>query len=124
MYLHPAHDFFTPQPVKDAAVFLLRLVSHDWPTPMMKKVLNHLRASAQPTTKLILVDNIIPYAAHISDQFSDIPGSGSPPVPDPLLPNLGITSATSFMVDIQARNSHLDDIALLFTSFITIILYR
>jgi hypothetical protein len=67
----------------------------------MKKVLIQLRAAAQPTTKLLLVEYIIPYAAPASNEFPDIPGSASPPVPEPLLPNLGIASSTSYMLDMH-----------------------
>lgn len=80
---------------------MLRFISHDWPTGMMKKVLTQLRASAQPATKLLLMDSIIPYAAPSSDEFPDIPGSGNLPVPEPLLPNLGIASSTLYFVDLQ-----------------------
>jgi hypothetical protein len=56
------HDFFTPQPVKNAAVFFLRYVLHDWPTEKAKLILKALRLSATPNTKLILLENIVPYA--------------------------------------------------------------
>jgi hypothetical protein len=102
-YFIPVHDFFTPQPIKDASIFLLRFISHDWPTKSMKKVLTQLRASAQPTTKLLLLDTLIPYAAPSINEFPDIPGSRNPPVPEPLLPNLGIASSIVYFVDMQVR---------------------
>jgi hypothetical protein len=82
---------------------MLRLISHGFPTEIMKKVLTRLRASAQSTTKLLLLDLIIPYAAPSSNEFPDIPGSGSPPVPEPLLPNLGIANSVAYWLDMQVR---------------------
>ncbi|KIM88279.1 hypothetical protein PILCRDRAFT_3298, partial [Piloderma croceum F 1598] len=56
------HDFFTPQPVKNSASFFLRYVLHDRPTENAKLILKALRLSATPNMKLILLENIVPYA--------------------------------------------------------------
>ena len=82
---------------------MLRFISHGFPTEIIKKVLTRLRASAQSTTKLLLLDIIIPYAAPSSNEFPDILGSGSPPVPEPLLPNLGIANPVAYWLDMQVR---------------------
>ena len=97
-----AHNFFEPQPIKNADVFFLRFISHDWPTPSMKIVLKQLRASAQPTTTLILMDNIVPYAASTAGKFSDILGPPTALPPKPLLPNFGIASGLVGTTDLQA----------------------
>lgn len=101
--LHAGHDFFAPQPIKDADIFLMRFISHDWPDRHVKTILSQLRASAQPTTKLLIMDNIVPYACPTSSEFPDIPGSEIPPVPSPLLPNLGIANARLFATDMTVR---------------------
>src|SRR6266478_947890 len=88
-YLHrTVHDFFTPQPVQNAAVFLLRVITHDWPDESVTRILLQLRHAATPQTKLILADHILPLACE--DHSEDVgairtlapPSSG-------LLPNLG-----------------------------------
>ena len=49
------HDIFTPQPVKDAAVFYVRAVLLDWPDEFCVQILSHLRDAALPETRLVLV---------------------------------------------------------------------
>ncbi|KAJ7143712.1 hypothetical protein C8R44DRAFT_845906 [Mycena epipterygia] len=56
------HDFFTPQPVVDAAVFLLRVVLHDWPDAFAQRILLRLREAAAPHTRLVLADFVLPLA--------------------------------------------------------------
>lgn len=95
-----AHDFFTPQPVKTAAVFLLRVITHDWPDEFVTRILFRLRQAATPKTKLILVDYVLPFACE--DHTKDIgavrtmapPSSG-------LLPNLGKANANAFWLDMS-----------------------
>lgn len=96
-----AHDFFQPQPVKDASVFFLRHIIHDWPDTYARKILKRLRASAGPSTKLILCDYLVPYAAASNDEFADIQGSEVPPAPYPLLPNLGAVANFPMCLDLQ-----------------------
>jgi hypothetical protein len=95
------HDFFEPQPITDASVFFLRMITHDWPDSYARKILNQLRASAQLSTKLILCDFLVPYASLTNDLFSEIPGAKVPAAPYPLLPNLGTISNHTMMVDLQ-----------------------
>ncbi|GAW03924.1 S-adenosyl-L-methionine-dependent methyltransferase [Lentinula edodes] len=64
------HNFFTPQPIKDAAVYFLRLIIHDWPDEDARKIL---------TSK------------HVTEGL----GSG-PSAPYPLLPNFGAVGAGFF----------------------------
>ncbi|KAJ7080600.1 O-methyltransferase [Mycena belliarum] len=56
------HDFFRPQPVTDAAVFLLRVVLHDWPDAFAQRILLRLREAAAPHTRLLLADFVLPLA--------------------------------------------------------------
>ncbi|KAJ7828374.1 O-methyltransferase [Mycena olivaceomarginata] len=77
--------------IKNADVFLLRQIVHDWPDGAVIKILAQLRAAATPTTKLIIVDQIIPYAT-----TSDARGLPRPP---PLLSNMGAASAVPYWAD-------------------------
>ncbi|KAI0059947.1 S-adenosyl-L-methionine-dependent methyltransferase [Artomyces pyxidatus] len=83
-----AHDFFDPQPVKNADVFLVRMILHDWSDEFSVKILRRLREAATPDTRLIVVDQLMSYACE-EETLKEIPGALLPVPPAPLLPNLG-----------------------------------
>ncbi|RDB21483.1 4-O-methyltransferase 1 [Hypsizygus marmoreus] len=96
-----AHDFFTPQPVKGAAVYFLRVVIHDWPDHDAKKILQHLRDAAAPSSKLVIFDSL---AVHTCEDPSANPATVQK-APYPLLANLGIAGAGfNTSLDIQMMN--------------------
>ncbi|KAJ7026144.1 S-adenosyl-L-methionine-dependent methyltransferase [Mycena alexandri] len=78
------HNFFEPQSVKDAAVYFMRVVIHDWPDAPAKEIMANTRKAAGPNSKLVLFDLVMPYACATP---------GSPPTPFPLLSNLGVAGA-------------------------------
>lgn len=96
------HDFFQAQPVHNAAVFMLRIVLHDWADPEVKSILKHLRAAATPSTKLVLAEKIVPYACSSNNQFTDIPGAdqGSD-IPAVLNGNPGCAEGLVYTIDMQ-----------------------
>ncbi|KAF8585273.1 O-methyltransferase [Ramaria rubella] len=98
-----AHDFFEPQPCEDASVFLLRSICHDWPDAYVVNILKHLRAAAQPHTKLILGDHIIPHACPDDTDASDLPGAAKTLAPPPLLANLGRANAIAYWADMTMQ---------------------
>jgi len=97
------HDFFSPQPIKDAAVFLLRYVLHNWSNDQAKVILHHLRAAALPTTRLVILEKIVPFAS-VEDldesRTKDIPGAFRPSAEYPLLPNWGPATADLYLYDL------------------------
>ncbi|CAA7262528.1 unnamed protein product [Cyclocybe aegerita] len=105
------HDFFTPQPIKDAAVFLLRVVLHDWPDDFARRILFHLREAATPDTKLLIADFVLPLACPDivgptdgkEDCLEGIEGVESILAPSPLLPNLGKASANVYWMDMTMQ---------------------
>ncbi|KAF7335076.1 hypothetical protein MVEN_02258100 [Mycena venus] len=102
-----AHDFLAPQPVKDAAVFFLRFVLHNWPDEPAVVILRHLRAAALPTTRLVIAENILPFAARVDCEDSNlgeenrIPGAARPVAELPLLPNWGAANADLYFLDLS-----------------------
>ena len=54
------HDFFTPQPIKDADIYLLRQILHDWPDAEATTILKHLVASMKPGAKILIMDQVVP----------------------------------------------------------------
>ncbi|KAJ7202626.1 O-methyltransferase [Mycena pura] len=97
------HDFFTSQPVKDAAIFLLRYILHDWNDAQAIIILGHLRAAAQPTTRLVILEKIIPFASVEDVKRSEahaVPGATRPTAEAPLLPNWGVATADLYLYDV------------------------
>ncbi|KAG6878930.1 hypothetical protein C0992_006574 [Termitomyces sp. T32_za158] len=93
------HDFFTPQPVANASVFILKQILHDWSDPYCTRILKELRAAATPKTKLIVFDAIISYACHDPPTESGL-DSGHKEAPAPLLANYGTVNVMPYLVDI------------------------
>ncbi|KAI0264107.1 S-adenosyl-L-methionine-dependent methyltransferase [Gloeopeniophorella convolvens] len=77
-----AHNFFDPQPVKGAAVYLMRFILHDWPDKDCIDILTHLRAAAAPQSRLVVSEVMMQHAC------AEPYGPSLPPAP--LLANLGI----------------------------------
>ncbi|KAI0064236.1 S-adenosyl-L-methionine-dependent methyltransferase [Artomyces pyxidatus] len=92
------HSFLEPQPVKGATVYFLRLILHDWRDSKCLEILQHLRAAAAPSSKLIVFDMLMPYACPDP--------AGPSPTPFPLLANLGIAAGGfATALDLQMMSS-------------------
>lgn len=55
-----AHDLFQEQPIKDADVYLLRLVLHDWSDKYSKMIIRSLIPALKPGAKVVVSDRVIP----------------------------------------------------------------
>ncbi|KAJ3559927.1 hypothetical protein NM688_g39 [Phlebia brevispora] len=97
----PAHDFFTPQPVKEPAVFLLRMVLHDWSDKYATMILKQLRAAASPHTQLLVIDFTMQYACEDTTSARQIPGAVLPLPPAPLLANKGTGDVLPYCADLN-----------------------
>lgn len=51
------HDFFTPQPVKNAKFYYLKIVLHDWPDPKAREIFRNI-IPAMGKDSVILVDEM------------------------------------------------------------------
>lgn len=58
-----AHDFFQPQPVKNAKAYLLRAVCHDWSDTSVIKILSNIASAMSIDSKLLIADNVLPEGA-------------------------------------------------------------
>lgn len=61
------HDFFTPQPVKDAHVYLLRRVLHDFYEPECVQIVRHVASAMAPDSRLLIGDFVLPEKTHLGD---------------------------------------------------------
>ncbi|KAJ7936101.1 O-methyltransferase [Mycena leptocephala] len=100
-----ALDFFNPQPVKNASVFLLRYILHNWTDARAVALLKRLRDAAQPTTQLVIIEKILSVAtAAPSADEEDIPGAARPLAPAPLLSNWGVGKAEFYYYDMAVHS--------------------
>lgn len=93
------HDFFKPQPVKNADVYFTRLCIHDWADPKAKLIMSRVREAAGPNSKFVVLDTL---AMHTCAD-PDLPDS--PIAPQPLMANYGMAGPAGFsaLLDIQVR---------------------
>lgn len=54
------HDFFSPQPVKDATTYLLGRALHDWPDMQAEKILGSIREGMSEDSILLVWENVLP----------------------------------------------------------------
>ncbi|KAF8889653.1 S-adenosyl-L-methionine-dependent methyltransferase [Infundibulicybe gibba] len=96
-----AQDFFEAQPshIGRAAVFFLRFITHDWAAPDNAKILRRLHEVASPAAKLVLTDQLVPYACPPPLELTRIEGANPPAPPAPLLANLGETNSDVYTTD-------------------------
>lgn len=52
-----AHDFFDPQPVKGAAVYLIRMALHGFNDEQVVQVLTQIAEAADPSSRLIIIES-------------------------------------------------------------------
>ncbi|KAI9451776.1 S-adenosyl-L-methionine-dependent methyltransferase [Russula earlei] len=110
------HDFFKPQPTYDGdikpAVFLLRVVCHDWPDALARRILLQLRRAAdegttdKKPTYLVIGDHLLPYActaAKVSESRVEEGMEALRGARWPLLTNLGAASANAYWMDMTMQ---------------------
>ena len=104
---NPDHNFFMPQPIHNASIYFMRMITHDWADSFCHTILSHLRAAAGPQSKLVIVDAIVQHTCEDTTVAKDIPGGvvedEEMKAPAPLLPNWGHAALFRYLCDIQVR---------------------
>jgi 6-hydroxytryprostatin B O-methyltransferase len=54
------HDFYEPQPITGADVYLLRMILHDWPDAEAVKILKNLVVAMDAKSRIIIMDTVLP----------------------------------------------------------------
>lgn len=54
------HDFFAPQPVRDADAYLFSQIFHDWSDKYVVKILRATVGSMRPGAKIVVRDMVLP----------------------------------------------------------------
>ncbi|KZT74223.1 S-adenosyl-L-methionine-dependent methyltransferase [Daedalea quercina L-15889] len=86
------HDFFTKQPVKNAAAYILRYILHDWPDDACTAILSKLRDAMCPQSRILIADMIM---------HPPLGSTHLKSAPAPLLANYGQANAFKGMHDIS-----------------------
>lgn len=55
-----AHDFFEPQPVHGAAVYLLRMIIHDWADKEARQIISNVASAMSEDSILLIMDTVLP----------------------------------------------------------------
>lgn len=92
------------------AAYLLKYILHMFPDAKCVEILTQLRNAANPDTKLLILDCLIPLACRApkaeGDGFASrevVPGSIPRQAPIPLLPNYGVVNEMCYIMDIAVR---------------------
>ncbi|TCD63172.1 hypothetical protein EIP91_005869 [Steccherinum ochraceum] len=88
------HDFFTDQPVKNAEVYHMRYIMHDWPDEDCVKILQAIRPAMGPNSRILISDAVmIPTCRSSTETVT--------PAPYPLPANYGFAHRFQNMRDLN-----------------------
>ena len=95
------HDFFEPQPVQGATVYMARYILHNWSDAYCLKMLKRLREAAGPGTKLVVMEQIMDHLSRSPEPKKwSIPGNSGYMGPEPLLAYPVAVSGYTYFLDI------------------------
>lgn len=57
---YQAQDFFEPQSIRDADVYVLRMILHDWPFEDSVRILTRLVEALKPGARILIMDSVLP----------------------------------------------------------------
>ncbi|KAJ7482293.1 S-adenosyl-L-methionine-dependent methyltransferase [Mycena galericulata] len=91
-------DFFNEAPVRDADFYYLRHILHDWPNPACQTILDGIRSSMKPSSRLLVHEFVLQHVVASDHTFDR--------APEPLLPNYGVGSVRAYTQDITMMIMH------------------
>ena len=109
-YTQPSVPHTLKKSIKNADVYYLRMILHDWADSHCLQVLKLLREAAAPTTMLLICESILNYPCEDTTVAQDIPGGAEPVPPQPLLPNWGYASLSPHLINTQVPISYIVDL--------------
>lgn len=62
---YQAHDFFDPQPVSGADVYLLRMILHNWGADDAARILSNIIPAMREQSRIIIMDTVLPAPASV-----------------------------------------------------------
>ncbi|TVY32023.1 O-methyltransferase [Lachnellula subtilissima] len=65
-----SYDFFTPQPVKNAHLYVMRRILHDFYIPVCKEMVKNIASAMGPTSRFIIADMIMPDKVEIGTEVT------------------------------------------------------
>ena len=75
-----AHDFFQEQPVKDADIYVLRWILHDWSDTYATRIVQRLIPALKLGAKLLILEQILPGPGEISKNQEKVYRSAGAPM--------------------------------------------
>ena len=66
---YQVHDFWAPQPIRNAGVYYMKRVLHDWPDDQCKKLLGYVVDAMGPDSRLLIADTVIPDRVQREDLY-------------------------------------------------------
>lgn len=63
-----AHDFFTPQPARNADAYFFRWIFHNWPDKYCVRILQNLVPALKPGARIIVNEWVLPEANSVSSR--------------------------------------------------------
>ncbi|KAI1823254.1 S-adenosyl-L-methionine-dependent methyltransferase [Xylaria intraflava] len=88
------HDFFRENPIRDAEIYWLRYITHDWSDEACITILTQIQKAMGPKSRLLIADQVMNTTLGCNELR---------PAPEPLLPNYGN----------YVRYSHQSDLAMM-----------
>lgn len=90
------YNFFDPQPVKNADVYYLKVVLHDWHDAEVEMILANIKAVMSRNSKLMLQERVL-----LPSYSDDTWPASMAKAPEPLLPNYGGGSVGAQFSDLK-----------------------
>ena len=70
-----AHDFFTPQTIRGAEIYLLRWILHNWSDKYCTQILRNLVPALRKGSRVLLYEHLLPEGASTSWSKKGYPGA-------------------------------------------------